>query len=417
MSEIRHLAIIALPSVYFLAIVTQYRWYFLCVAAVVIAGIAREWWTFVSWRSSRRLIIPQLLFLLALSMSAWWAFDPMVTLTGLGLPLVFTLLFWSVAGWAQEQPLLRQTTPLLVMVWAIGAVYAYVFLRFGTLKPIDEEVASTFGAGSNAGAMHLVAAAPLLLWRARVGQDSLSWLTVALAAALIIVSGTRAAFLVAPLVTAAALVMFNASRKFRLTAMLRAALIVAGASALAAATPAGQTTIGRLEISATILLDSGSLLDPREADYERALTYVEGLRAFQEHPYTGIGYQNMRVWLDDRYGVNSSSHNLVVTLLAEAGWPATVAFGALIFSFFSTLRRGCLIDPRRQAREYYVAVAIAMTGVLLLSMFHQLLDFQMFYFLLGIATAAPALIGVGSGHEPKQLRRLKTAIGPALRVG
>jgi O-antigen ligase len=402
-SDARHLAIVLLPASYFIAVVTQYRWYFLCLALVVMAGVAREWHRFVSWQYSRRLLLPLAAFLLSLALSSTWALDPAVSLTGLALPVTFAFLCWSVAGWAQEQPFLRQTTPLVVLVWGIAAVYVYVFLRFGTLKPIDEDVATVFGAGSNAGAMHLVAALPMLLWRMRVHPRMSSRLAIGLTVGLLVVSGTRAAYLVAPLVAAASLLAFGEQRKVRLSSLMKAGVMVAATAGLVAATPLGQSTIERLGATTATLLDPTDLLEPQTADYERALTYLEGWRAFTEHPVTGIGYQNLRVWIEHYYGFGTSSHNLLVTLLSEAGWPATFAFGALMIVFFGVIAGGRRIDPRPQARNYYAAVAVSMAGSLGLAMFHQLLDFQMFYILLGIATAAPVLPRFNPGLLPSRL--------------
>ena len=409
--NLRHIAVVVTPSAYFLGILTNYRWYFLSLLLLVLTSLACDWHQRVLWPRLERLIGPLLVFLACLAASSIWALEPLATLTAIGLPLVYAVLAICVARWSQQESLWRQTSPFVVLVWAIAVAYTYVYLRFGSLKPVDEEIKAAFGAGSNAGAMHVLVALPFLLWRVRARGDLLSNLSLMLALGLLLVSGTRTAYVIAPIIVAISLGrpgVAGTARAWRLLKALAAVGVLVGVTAL---TPVGQLVSDRLIGAVMALADPTTFLDPQQGDYERAITYVEGWNAFLHNPLGGIGYMNLSNWLQARYGWGASSHNLLVTLFAEAGWPAALAFIFLMVCFVRACISGTRLDPRPLAAQFYWAIGIAMGAALMLSMFHQLLEFQMFYVVLGMALSAPRLPAgwrwAGRAGTPVAIQRVR----------
>lgn len=389
--QLRHIAVLVVPSAYFLAVVTQYRWYFIALALLCSISVVCDWRRPAPWHRLRPLFLPLLVFLLSLGISATWALDTNATFQGMILPTVYLLLFICTARWSQEQPLIRQTTLFVVLVWVVAATFVYIYARFGTLKPVHEDIAEVFGAGSNAGAMHVLVALPFIVWRIRFRKSAFDWLTLAVAIAVLTSSATRAAYVIAPIILLASFGRPGARRVRRFVPLLSGAIAVAIVIWLTTLTPIGRSAMDRLGQTFSGLSDPTTLIDPDQGDYKRAVTYIEGWGAFQTRPLTGIGYKNLEGWVESRYGWGQGSHNLLVTLLAEAGWPATFAFAFLLYRFFLVLRNGISIDPRGVAAEFYSTLILAMLAALMFSMFHQLLDFQLFYVLLGMCLATPML--------------------------
>jgi hypothetical protein len=388
---IRHVAISITPAAYFLGILTQYRWYFLCLLLLAATSVACDWHQTGLWPRLERVLTPLIFFLLCLAASSTWALQPLATLQGLALPLTYTALTICAARWSQEQPLRRQTQPFIVLIWAVAAAVAYVYVRFGSLKPVNVDIKAAFGAGSNAAAAHVLVAIPFLMWRLRTHARLMDIATLVLALGLLLMSQTRAAYVITPVIVAISLARpstFGGARTWLTLKALAAVGVLIGVVAL---TPASQVMVDRLVEVAMSFANPGTLLDPRQGDYERAMTYFEGWNAFLAHPLSGIGYMNLAPWLEARYGWSASSHNLLVTLLAEAGWPAALAFLFLMVRFFGACLSGIRLDPRPLASQFYAAIAIGMIAALMLSMFHQILEFQMFYVLLGMALGAPML--------------------------
>jgi hypothetical protein len=170
---------------------------------------------------------------------------------------------------------------------------------------------------------------------------------------------------------------------------VKALAVVSVLIGMTALTPVGQVVIDRLIGAVLSVADPTTFLDPSQGDYERAVMYFEGWNAFLDSPLGGIGYMNLSAWLQVRYGWGTSSHNLLVTLFAEAGWPAALAFVFLMVRFFSACISGMRLDSRPLAVQFYGVIGIGMAAALMLSMFHQLLEFQMFYIILGMALSAP----------------------------
>jgi O-antigen ligase len=138
-----------------------------------------------------------------------------------------------------------------------------------------------------------------------------------------------------------------------------------------------------------VVANTGNAVDSGEAvvDLERAWTFEQGWEAFIEHPVLGIGYNNIGKRVEENYGAPVVSHNILLTLIAESGWPAFVIFIVLISGFFKRVwwaRR----NREETDRGFHTACMISMMAALLSAMAHPLLGFPLFYVILGFGHAA-----------------------------
>jgi len=91
--------------------------------------------------------------------------------------------------------------------------------------------------------------------------------------------------------------------------------------------------------------------------------------------------------VEDAYGVKIVSHNILITLIAEAGWPGFILFVWMMWTFFK--RTTAAMATRGQKnRGFYQACIISMVVTLAAGMAHPLLGFPMFYVVLGLGYAA-----------------------------
>jgi O-antigen ligase len=164
-----------------------------------------------------------------------------------------------------------------------------------------------------------------------------------------------------------------------------AALLLLAGFALSLAIPAVRDAVGA--VFERILLIASIQQNPADAvqETERLTMYLEGWNAFIAHPVLGIGYQSLAQLTLARDGNEVSSHNLLLTLIAEAGWPAFAIFVGLMAAYFRRLNKGVSGNVTETDRDVLTAMRLSMIGLLVGSMFHQLIAFHLFYALLGAA--------------------------------
>jgi O-antigen ligase len=379
-----HLSLIT-PALYLPAILLGFRWYFLGLAlslgaaVVLIMGIRRLPSTF------RRIGLALGLWLGINFISAVWAVDASATLISSSYLLILAV-FWlsGAAVGAYTSPVIQVKFFAFCTVTS-ALVFAYVLLTYGTVRPITDEVARTFGAGANAAAMQSVVALPMLIWRMQLKRSPSSVLMVTLAIIIVGISQSRAAYLSVTVGCMLWVVLYQTPRYTRGARLLfglgLVVALVAIAFAVAPQTMLRLTNVGRAVADPLVLVSEG------QGDFSRLATYYFGWLAYKENPWLGIGYRNLEPFMEDRVGFGEASHNLIVTLLAETGLPGTVAFVLLLIAFFRAVRRGVSAAATRDEANWRIAVGIAMAVALLNGMFHQVPEFQYFYLLLGLTSA------------------------------
>lgn len=372
------------PALYVPGILIGFRWYFLGLALSVVVA-------FCLWRVVRPM--PTAFRQIGLALGGWlavnyisalWAIDaPTVVLASVNLTILAALWFVGavIGRFVAPLSLARFFSYCIV---AVGTVFAYMLLTYGTVRPVTDEITRVFGAGSNIGAMHTVVALPLLLWRVHAKPSLPSVLTVLVAVMIVVSAQSRAAYLSMALVFMLWMVLHVSPRYSRSVRLIlgiaMVAILAAIATAVSPATMLRLINVGRAVSDPTLLIGDG------QSDLARLATYYFGWVAYQEHPWLGIGYRTLQLFMENQIGYGEASHNLIVTLMAETGIPGTLAFSILMLVFFNTVKNGVHTAASISEANWRVAVGIAMMSTLLNGMFHQVPEFQFFYLLLGLVS-------------------------------
>ena len=375
--------LIALLS-YFPAILSYYRIFYVlvffafCIAMSLIRighTVRRE-----AFRSACYLLG----FFAYLALTAIWAPFPERTLTSVAIDLIFILvwaIFFMLELAYKEEEIART---FVYVPYVVAATFIYLIARFGALRPFDEESVTEIGATANLCGQWLVMSLPFIYWLIRRG-DRRRYVELCLTLFLIAVAQSRTAYLlVVFLVLAEAFVYGKNLRHFlaecaKFAAIL--ALLVAAAWFLPATKPLVVDGIQR------VVIMQGD--DDTGFDIERKAMFLVGWEAFSENPWLGIGYHNLGERIGEVFSREIESHNILLTLFAECGWPGFVLFGLLIWEFF---RRTSWAKANRNVGSsgFYSACQISLIVGLATGMAFPLLEFPLFYVVLGLGFA-PAL--------------------------
>jgi O-antigen ligase len=389
-------ALIALLS-YFAAILSYYRIFYIAVALAFCLSLYFVWTGAMKNPGLSRHARPLLIFYAYLGITALWAEYPGHTLTTVAIFSIF-LVLWALfflLQWNYDEYEVIQLFRCVPYVVAI--TYIYLGLRFGGIRPYDLDTANSIGATANSGALWLVASLPFILCLVRRG-DKRARLELILACFLIVVSESRAGYLLAVFCFVADVYLHRASlRRFGADLMKYAIfvlLLVGFAWFLPVTRPLIEDGFSRALMTST--------QDEAAADIERVAMFQVGWESFREHPLWGIGYDNVGPLVEDAYGVNIVSHNILITLIAEAGWPGFILFVWVMWTFFKRTT-AALANRGDKNRGFYRACIISMVATLAAGMAHPLLGFPMFYVVLGVGYAAagersPAVAPIVSRH-------------------
>jgi O-antigen ligase len=374
-------ALIALLS-YFAAILSYYRIFYILVTLAFCLSLYFVWAGLMKNPGMSRQGRPLLIFFAYLSITAFWAEYPSQTLTTVAVFSIFIILWalFFLLKWNYEEHEVIQLFRYVPYVIAI--TYIYLGLRFGAIRPFDLDTADRIGATANSGALWLVASLPFILCLVRRG-DNRAWWEFVLACFLIVVSESRAGYLLAVFCFVGDVYLHRASlRRFAADMMKYAILMLAlvgFAWCLPVTRPLVEDGFSRAVLTSTE--------DEAAADIERVATFQVGWSSFLEHPLLGVGYDNVGPRVEDAYGVKIVSHNILITLIAEAGWPGFILFVWMMWIFFKRTTAAMAIRGDKN-RGFYQACIISMVATLAAGMAHPLLGFPMFYVVLGMGYAA-----------------------------
>ena len=167
-------------------------------------------------RDSARIIL--IFFYLALT--SVWADDPQRTLIWVAIDSIYIFVWLTAYVLARNNDEQRLCGLFIAMPYVIGSVYAYLLIRFGTVRPYDAETTRWIGSISNVASTTLAICVPFLLWRAVSGEKRRLF-ELALVYLLIIVSQSRSGILLAFFCTCMSLAAgFHEIRKTALVASL-----------------------------------------------------------------------------------------------------------------------------------------------------------------------------------------------------
>ncbi len=135
----------------------------------------------------------------------------------------------------------------------------------------------------------------------------------------------------------------------------------------------------------------------RGEDLERRLLWLISYEAFVEHPVVGVGYGGIGDRFDDAFGYVMTSHGFVTTLLGETGILGTILFLLVMLGYFRRIGRAIRAGVSdEKATSFLRASRAAMIGILVIGLFHQVYQDQIFYILLAWGYAAPEIVRLQS---------------------
>lgn len=325
--------------------------------------------------------LPLLALFAYLALSLTWSADPGLALEhylhNLIQPVVFVV-FYAIGYNAVP----RQSVQLFVLYAASClAAAAYVYLKQGAFEGEDfGSIRSTFG-------LVFVTSIPYLVWWIHERPAAWKWTLLLLILVTVVALRSRAAFIVAPvalLVTQYAL----ASRAGRRTGLrwIVGGLLVLGTLGVLFVSDSGSLRFGSDALSLELSGVEEELRLPAEfrVDISRRLMIHSVLEDMAEHPFLGTGYMGTLISTLDKYGLGISAHGLPAHF-AELGLLGTLIFlwAMLVFTRATA--------PARDPSRYQLVTRIAMVGILVVGLFHQVLESWPFY--------AVYALGCGYGYR------------------
>lgn len=372
---------IALLS-YFPAILSFYRIFYILIASsfcilfsfVRLGRIGKK----EVLRSARYLMV----FIGYLALTAIWAQYPNRTLAAVAVDLIFVLV-WGIFVLMEVMYREEEIARIFVYVpYVVAGTFAYLLLRFGALRPFDELSADQIGATANLCGQWLAVSLPFIYWLIRRG-DKRRYFELCLALFLIAIAQSRAAYLLVLFFFVAEAIIYGKSAKLFFLESAKFAAVLVLLLALAWTLPVTKVlVIDGLERAVTTQTDYNT-----DVDIEREEMFLMGWESFREHPLLGIGYHNLGELIGEDFSREIESHNLVITLVAECGWPGLILFCWMILEFFKRTRRARkMLDT--ETGSFYAACQISLIAALLTGMAFPLLEFPLFYAVLGLGYAS-----------------------------
>jgi O-antigen ligase len=314
-------------------------------------------------------------------LTALWSLYPshtlqMVALESINIAILATTLFWASNASSVDVANLFRWLPRIVLL-----AYVYMLFRYGMVRGANAVESRAIAAISSGGALTAAVAIPFIM-AAAMRYSRIAMIDLLIAVLVLVLSESRTGYLLGVLMLFASVSAYadRSHKRIRRFVLVTAALLVA--FGLSLTIPAIREAIGSVleRILLIILIQQNPASAVEEA--ERLTMYLAGWNAFLEHPVLGIGYQSLAPLTFDRYGNEYSSHNLLLTLVAEAGWPALFLFLVLMAAYFKRLRKLNAVATEPD-RDVIAALRMSMVGLLIGSMFHQLIPFHFFHVLLG----------------------------------
>jgi O-Antigen ligase len=369
---------------YFPAILSYYRIFYILISLVCCIVLYSTQLRDTAKRQmflSSRYVVG---FFAYLALTAVWAQFPGRTLGSVAIDLIFVLiwgLFFVLELTYKEEELARI---FIYVPYAVAVTFVYLLAKYGALRPFDEASAEEIGATANLCGQWLVISLPFIYWLIRRG-DKRRYLELCLTLFLIAIAQSRTAYLLALFFFAAETFLYGkGARHFFVEGAKLAAVLVFLLTAAWSLPVTRPLVVDGLERVVTIKTD-----DNMDVDVEREVMFLAGWEAFTEHPWLGIGYHNLGERIGEIFPREIESHNIFVTLISECGWPGFIFFCLLLFEFFKRTKWARVNRPV-ESRGFYIACQVSLISALLSGMALPLLEFPLFYAVLGLGYASTA---------------------------
>jgi O-antigen ligase len=375
------IAVIALLS-YFPAILSYYRIYYALIVVVFCCSLWLSSLGYIQRRGVSQNAYHLLAFFIYLGLTAVWADVPKRTLEGVAIDSIF-LLVWAISFLLQRNYKEKEIARIFLCVpYVVAATFIYLMMTFGALRPYDEQSTGTLGATANLCAQWLVVALPFIYWFSRQG-DKRRYRELFLTLFLIAIAESRTGYILAVLCLLTEGYLYGKSARRFVLETLKLVLVLLLLVGLAWWLPPTRPLVeGGFDRAVVRETSNGA-----EYDVERLWMFQEGWQSFIDHPLLGIGYENLGERVAAAHGYEIVSHNILITLIAESGWPGFLLFVGLIVEFCRRTGWG-IAGGEEGTGAFYIACRISMVIALLTGMAYPLLEFPLFYVVLGIGCAA-----------------------------
>lgn len=141
-------------------------------------------------------------------------------------------------------------------------------------------------------------------------------------------------------------------------------------------------------------------LTKKETFEGRMETYTAALRMIKSNPVTGIGLKNFVSSMEDYIGYNeikysrfgkTTLHNSYLVIASEAGLPALILFGAMIYHIFRGLLYRVKLTHDRVTSFWYltmlgISISYFLSGLTFDIFFEPTIDNKIYYLCLGLTT-------------------------------
>ena len=385
------IVVIALLS-YFPAILSYYRIFYISIFLVCCVVLSFARLRYIAKREMSRSSRYLVGFFAYLALTAVWAQFPNRTLTSVAVDLIFILvwgLFFVLELTYKEADIARI---FLYVPYAVAATFVYLLARFGALRPFDETSAAEIGATANLCGQWLVISLPFIYWLIRRGEKR-RYLELCLALFLIAIAQSRTAYLlVLFFLTAEAFLYAKGARHFVAEGAQFAGVLLL-LLVLAWSVPVTRPLmVDGLQRVVTTQTD-----DYTDVDVEREVMLLVGWESFTENPWLGIGYHNLGERIGEVFPREIESHNIFITLISECGWPGFVLFCLLIWEFFRRTK-WARVNGTIESGGFYAACQVSVIAALLTGMTLPLLEFPLFYAVLGLGYASTVKMRLPAGE-------------------
>ena len=379
---------------YFIAIMTMYRVFYFAVAGVTTITVLMVMASKIRFGRVYVSLLPIPGFYLYLLLTSYWALYPEDTQFAVLVDSLFILVYgvsFVLAVNFNSEEITRQ---FVLYPWMIVAIYLYLYLTYGDIRPYDLDTARSIGATANICSTFLSVSTLFLGWRARE-LGTFSKVTLVLSVMLLLMSQSRTGYIC--LAYAVLVLVFVYSRNVQtfLTTFARIVVFITIGLGIGLMVPVTSEMISegwqRLAEQADPT-DFGEVQDGKRTgdDIERKRMYYSGWEAFNEHPVLGIGYYNLLSFTEDKYGkgFGQISHNLLITLIAESGWPALLIFLWLMMRYYRRVRRMKELAVNEAGKRLYRLCGWAMGMIILIAMFYPIMHFSLLFVMMGWMTGA-----------------------------
>jgi O-antigen ligase len=371
-----------------ISILTQYKFFYITTSfAVFSISILALYRTInVTWLLKKSIGVFVLFAMFYLS--CLWSINPDGTVIRCLEISIFLLVFVNSLVWMRYVSYKKVRDLFVFLPFVIAAINVILLTIYGDIRPVNSAMHEEIGSYSNHSAAIMTAILPYIVYMLKFTPKKkiLVGLSLVLNVSAILISQSRAAYLVMIISLILMGVLYNKGVKHTSIALGRYLLLLMGIMFITYCTTPDLLMESINRIASTKLYLTGELVRGETVDYERLLMYREGLNAIRENPFWGIGFGSLKEYMEEKHGYGKISHNILITIWAGSGILAVLIFFRLVYKVLQNLFTAYKTEKRSNPEKsyYYLASAISMVAMLIHGMFRSQLALPFFYFPLAM---------------------------------